>query len=203
MALLAVLGLLEVRRQMGAAPIVRGVIGAALIFSIGVVWLLAVALATFYRGAESAVTSATGGKLDEAAAQYERLCRINPDFKGQAELSIGTAMLSGGRQAEAIGYLNAATRDDPSLAPAHFNLGQAYLQKGRFAEAAAAFGRAAALDPYDGVAEEEEGVALFKEGRLDEAIGHEKAAARIQPSLDVARKDLQEFEAAKKSPGNH
>jgi len=202
LTLLAVLGLLEILRQVGASPIVRGIISAALIFSIGVAWLLAVALATFYRGAESAFTSAMAGRLDEAAAKYERLCRINPDFKGQAELSIGTAMLGGERQAEGIGYLNAATRDDPSLAPAHFNLGQAYLQQGRFAEAAAAFGRAAALDPYDGVAEEEEGVALFKEGHVEEAIGHEKAAARIQPTLDIARKDLQDFEAARNRVGN-
>jgi hypothetical protein len=203
LALLAVLGLLEVPRQAGASPVVRGIIRAALIFSIGAAWLLAVALSTFYRGAESAISSVFGGNIDEAAAQYERLCQINPDFKGQAELSIGTAMLSRGRQAEGIGYLNAATRDDPSLAPAHFNLGQAFLQQGRFAEAAAAFGRAAALDPYDGVAEEEEGVALFKEGRVAEAIGHEKAASRIQPALDTARKDLQDFEGAKNLAGDH
>jgi tetratricopeptide (TPR) repeat protein len=196
LALLAVLGLLEVPRLPGGSRVARGIVRAALIFSIAVAWLLAIALSTFYRGAEKGISTLLSGNVDEAVVQYERLCAVNPDFKGHAELMIGTTLLGKGRAAEGVRYLTAATRDDPALAPAHFNLGQAFLQQGRFADAADAFRRAAALDPYDGVAEANEGVALFREGHVAEAISHENIALRIQPTLEVASANLREFESA-------
>jgi hypothetical protein len=207
LALLAVLGFLALERgpeelaepaapASGIIPIARGAMRIALVYSIAAAWLLAVALSSFYRGAEKGMSILTGKGIEEGIAHYERLCRINPDFRSHAELMIGTVLLEKGRMAEGIGYLSSAVREDPGFAAAQFNLGEAQLSQGRLAEAASAFGKAAALDRFDGVAESELGVALFRQGRLAEAIEHEKAAVRIQPTLDSAHTNLTAFEEA-------
>jgi hypothetical protein len=207
LALLSVLGLLGLGQRPSSAAsspsfalAVRGAAGAALVYSVAVAWLLAVALGSFYRGAERGVAMLASGRLDEAITHYDRLCRINPDFRGRAELAIGTALLGQGRRQDGMAYLISATRDQPSLATAYFNLGGAYLDEGRFAESADSFRRAAGLDPYDGEAEAQLGVALFRLGRTQEAIDHEKAALRIEPTLEEARRDLEVLERAIGNP---
>ncbi len=90
---------------------------------------------------------------DEAIAHYDWLCRLNPDFRGRAELAIGTSLLGRGRRSEAIDHLSSATRREPSLATAYFNLGGAAMEEGSFAKSADSLQRAAALDPFDGEAE--------------------------------------------------
>ncbi len=197
LTLLAALGWLGAWRGSGAgpAPLVRGAVGCALAYSVGVTWLLALALSTFYRGAEQGMAILALGRIDDGIAHYERLCRINPDFRGRAALMIGTSLLGQGRQDEGIGYLKAAVRDEPGLAAAHFNLGQAYLDRRSFTESAASFRRAAELDPTDAEAQADLGVALFRLGLLGEAIEHERAALRIDPGLGAARQNLGAFEA--------
>ncbi len=204
LALLAVLGILGVEGARGRGsrvPILRATIYAAFGYSVAVAWLLAVALSSFYRGAEQGMAELNAGRIEEGIATYERVCHINPDFLGQAELVIGTALIAQGRPGEAIGYLGSAVHDHPAMAAAHFNLGEACLEAGRPAESADSFRRAAALDPYDGEAEAGLGVALFREGRSGEAIEHEKAAMRIDPTLVDAPANLRAFEAAV-SPSN-
>ena len=220
LALLAVLGLLGVERMMGGAadpggpglspvqeamsgspfaPAVRAAAAGALAYSVAVAWLLAAALCGFYRGADRGMAELFSGRIAEGVATYNRVCRINPDFRGSAEMIIGTALVSGGRRDEGVGYLQSAVRDNPSLEAAHVNLGRAYLEKGLFAEAAASLGQAAVIDPLDAEAEADLGVAVFREGRVGEAIEHERAAARIDPTLVAARANLQAFEAAAKA----
>ncbi len=207
LALLSVVGFLLLwRRPQGGAPTpiqgpaTRGAAGAALVYSVAVGWLLAVALGSFYRGAERGLAMLASGRLDEAIAHYDWLCRLNPDFRGRAELAIGTSLLGRGRRSEAIDHLSSATRREPSLATAYFNLGGAYMEEGSFAKSADSFRRAAALDPFDGEAEAQLGVALFRLGRTQEAIDHEKAALRIEPTLEVARNNLQVFEGVMGNP---
>jgi tetratricopeptide (TPR) repeat protein len=207
LALLALLGFLGLERTAGAAPdqtaaresplasALRLAVRCALAYSVIVGALLAVALCTFYRGAEKGIGILAAGRIEEGIAHYERLCRINPDFRGRAELAIGSALIGRGRQDEGIAFLSSATRDEPGLAAAHFNLGMAYLGKGRDREAASSFGQAALLDPFDAEAEADLGVAVFREGRVNEAIEHEKAAIRIEPGLAQARDNLRAFEA--------
>jgi hypothetical protein len=207
LALLAALGFLALERVSGIqaepvapvggiVPIARGALRVALVYSTAVAWLLAIALCSFYRGAEKGMSILKGEGIEEGIAHYERLCRINPDFRSHAELMIGIVLLEKGRAAQGISYLNAAVEEDPGFAAAHFDLGEAQLSQGHFAEAASAFGKAAALDRFDGVAESQLGIALFRQGRVAEAIDHEKAAVRIQPTLDSARANLAAFEAA-------
>jgi hypothetical protein len=203
LALLSLSGLLGLERSFDGglathappgSPILRAAILGALAYSVAVVWLLAVALGSFYRGAEQGVSDLNSGRIKEGIACYERLCRINPDFRGQAELLIGAALLARGRPGEAIGYLDTAVHEQPDLEAAHFNMGRALLDEGRLREAAESFRRAAALDPLDGEAEAGLGVALFRAGRTDEGIEHEKAAMRIDPTLEDARANLKAFE---------
>ncbi len=218
LALLASLGVMGLERTLGGAreagpapappaagsplaPVLRLAAYCVLAYSVAVAWLLALALGGFYRGAERGIAALNSGRIEDGAAICDRVCRINPDFRGQAELLIGTALLGQGRAGDGIAYLGAATRDQPGLAAAHFNLGRAYLEQGRFRESAASFGRAAALDPLDGEAEADLGFALFKEGRTPEAIEHERAALRIDPALARARTNLQAFESLERSAG--
>jgi hypothetical protein len=172
----------------------RGVMRAALAYSVAVGWLLAVALGMFYRGAEEGTRLLAEGKIDEASVVYGRVCLINPDFKGPAELAVGTALVNGGRAAEGEGFLVSAIKHAPLDGAAHYALGQALLAQGRLKEAEAAFGTATALDPLDAAAEADLGVAIYRQGRIREAIGHEKAALRIDPSLADARRILTALE---------
>jgi tetratricopeptide (TPR) repeat protein len=220
LALLALLGLLGLERMSAGvpdpgeaalspaqsaisgsalAPFLRAAVCCALAFSVVVGWLLALALASFYRGAEQGVALLGSGRISEAVAVYNRVCTINPDFRGQAELLIGTALVGSGRQEEGIRYLHSAVEDEPGLEAAHINLGRAYLEKGRFRDAADSFGQAAVLDPLDAEAEADLGVAVFREGRVGEAIEHERAALRIDPTLGEARVNLQALESAGES----
>ena len=219
LALLAALGLLGVERMLGGAadpgrtgpsplqaamsesafaPAVRAAAACALGYSVAVAWLLAAALCSFYRGADRGMAELFSGRIADGVAEYNRVCGINPDFRGRAEMIIGTALVSRARQDEGIAYLKSAVRDDPTLEAAHVNLGRAYLERGQFSEAAESLGLAAVIDPYDAEAEADLGVALFREGRLDEAIEHERAAERMDPTLGAARGNLHAFEAAAK-----
>jgi hypothetical protein len=211
LALLALLGFLGIERAIGApvsgaaprgarAPLVRVAVGSAVAYSVAMGWLLAVALSLFYRGAERGIALLNAGQVNEAVAVYEDVCRINPDFRGQAELAIGTTLLSRGQPAAAVGFLGSAARDRPGVAAAHFNLGKAYAELGRFRESGESFRRAAALDPADAEAQAELGDALFRQGRVPEAILSEEAALRIDPGLTLARSYLQVFDSAGQNP---
>jgi tetratricopeptide (TPR) repeat protein len=175
-------------------PLLRVVAVAAFAYSVAVGWLLAVALSAFYRGAENSLSLLNSGRIPEGVAACEKVCRINPDFRGTAELGIGSALLSSGRAKEAVGYLQSAVLDGPRTEAASFNLGRAYLETGSFREAAQALSRAAALDPLDAGAEALLGIACARQGRLEAAVDHLKAALRLDPSMDQVRGDLRALE---------
>ena len=174
--------------------LLRGAMQGAFVYSIAVAWLLAIALSAFYRGAEKGVALLVAGKVSEAVEAYDQVCRINPDFRGQAELGVGTALLGQGRVREAADYLRAAALDAPKAAPASLNLGRALLQLGRFREASESLARAVKLDPLDWEAEADLGVALARLGRLDEAAGHLRAALAIDGSQGQVRSNLRAIE---------
>jgi tetratricopeptide (TPR) repeat protein len=211
LALLAALGILGLEGALGAdpssalgvsvrgsvlAPALRTAVYGALAYSVAGGWLLAVALSGFYRGAEQGTADLASGRLREGLSAYERVCAINPDFRGTAEMLVGTTLLAQGRAAEGIGFLVAAARDHPDLPAAHLNLGRALLELGRLKQSEDSLRRAAALDPLDGEAEAYLGVVLFRQGRLADAIDRERAALRIDPDLDAAKANLQAFGSA-------
>jgi Flp pilus assembly protein TadD len=197
LALLCVVGLLGLERKGAGAPLLlRMAACGALGYSVAMGWLLAIALGSFYRGAEQGMALLNSGRVEEGIAAYDRVYRINPDFRGRGELAIGTVLVGRGKPAEGRAYLESAARDEPSLAAAHFNLAHAYLAEGRLRESADSFRRAAALDPFDGEAEADLGVVLFRMGLVGEAIDHENAALRIEPTQADARGNLKAFESA-------
>jgi Flp pilus assembly protein TadD len=183
------------------AQALRLAVCGALAFSVASGWLLAIALSGFYRGAEQGVAALNAGRTGEAIAVLERVCGINPDFRGRAEMLVGTALLGQGRASEGAVFLSAAARDQPDLEAAHLNLGRALLEQGRLRESEDSLWRAAALDPLDSEAEAYLGVALFRDGRTAEAIEREKAALAINPDLGEARDNLRTFESPESSAG--
>ncbi len=199
-ALLSAVGVMAVEDpecgSIGGLPVLRFSVRAAVVYSIAVAWLLAVALAGFYRNAQGGLALLSSGHGDQAAAAYDEACRMNPDFKGQADLSLGADLLSRGRVAEAESRLRRAVIESPMIGAAHFNLGQAFLAESRFREAADAFSKAVSVDPKDAEAEANLGVALFRLGDTAGAAAHERAALRLQPSLESARGNLRAIEAA-------
>jgi hypothetical protein len=221
LAILSLLGCLGLERMLGGAadpgraglrpvqsamatsplaPVFRAAAFCALAYSVAVPWLLAVALSGFYRGADLGMAELFSGRIAEGVAVYNRVCRINPDFRGRAEMLIGSALVARGRPGEGITYLKSAVRDEPGLEAAHVNLGRAYMGQGLFGPAAESFGMAAVLDPLDAEAEADLGVVLFRQGRVAEAIEHERAAARIDPTLVEARDNLKAFQSGPKPP---
>lgn len=210
LALLSCIGCLGLERESrgagrgvgaGLSRLLRAAVYAAFAYSVVVSWLLALALGAFYRGAERGLAALNAGRIEEGIAVCDGVCRINPDFRAQAELFIGNACLGRGRTGEGIAYLGASVRDGPSVEAAHFNLGRAYMEIGRFNESAESFRKAAALDPNDSEAEAELGVALFRLGRVAEAIAHEEAALRIDPTLAAARTNLEAIKASENHKG--
>lgn len=175
-------------------PLLRAVAVAAFAYSVAVGWLLALALSAFYRGAEEGVSLLNSGRIQEGIALYEKVCRIDPDFQGTAELGIGSALLSSGRAKEAVGYLQSAVLDGPKTEAASFYLGRAYMETGNFREAAKALDRASSLDPLDAEAEAYLGISLARMGRLEAAVAHLKAALRIDSSMDQVRGNLRALE---------
>jgi hypothetical protein len=179
-----------------SAPVIRVAMLAALLYSVAVSWLLAYALSGFYRGAERGFALLGEGRVDAGIVALDKVSKINPDFRGQAELAVGTALLSKNRTVQAVGYLELAAQDEPGVATAHFNLGKALLALGKYRESAEAFRTAAALDPTDAEAEADLGLTLSRAGKPKEGIEHLKAALRIDPTLEQVRKNLQVLEWA-------
>jgi Flp pilus assembly protein TadD len=203
LALLAVVGFFAVEASVGPSPqapaaefsrALAPVLRAALLYSVAVSWLLAVALSTFYRGAEEGIRLLTTGNIEQAAAVLGRMCRINPDYAASAELEIGAAYIDRGQPARAEAFLRPAVSANPGLGAARYALGQALLAEGRFQAAADSFRMATRLDPGDGAAEADLGVALFRLGRVAEAIDHERAALALDPTLADARRNLRVLE---------
>ncbi|HEY1791453.1 MAG TPA: tetratricopeptide repeat protein [Opitutaceae bacterium] len=147
LALLAVAGFWRLAGP--AAGAVRWPVRALFAFSVANAWLLAAALCGFYRGAEDGARLLAQGRLAEAEGAYARVCGIDPDFRGQADMALGVASLSKGFVPKAAAYLVRAAAEEPRLEAAQYNLGIAYLYEGRRADAAKALGRALAIDPSD------------------------------------------------------
>jgi tetratricopeptide (TPR) repeat protein len=179
----------------GAARALAPVLRAALLYSVAVSWLLAAALSMFYRGAEEGTHLLNTGNIDQGAAILARMCRIDPDYAGSAELTVGSAYLRRGQPERAEVVLRAAVANSPGLGAAHYALGQALLTEGQFEAAADSLRVALRLDPGDAAAEANLGVALFRLGRIPEAIEHERAALDLDPSLADARNNLRVLES--------
>jgi tetratricopeptide (TPR) repeat protein len=208
LVLLALVGFLGIEAastagRMPLGPLVAPILRVALAYSAVVAWLLAIALSSFYQGAERGTQMIEHGQIDDATTVFASVARVNPDFRGTADLSVGIGLLKSGptRLAEATERLRAAAAEVPGDEQAHYALGQALLARGDVKGAAECFKRALEIAPRDGEAEANLGYAYFRDGRTAEAIEHLKAGLNIDPSLDMARVLLNQLESTRsKSP---
>jgi len=121
------------------------------------------------------------GRLDEAAAHYEKALQIRPD-DGMSLLYIGVVRFYQGRVPEAIEYAQAAIRSQPDAPKAHNLLGMALAKQNRNEAALDEVRRAAELAPKDADIRNDLGLALARLGRIPEAIDEFHEAVQLNPN---------------------
>jgi tetratricopeptide (TPR) repeat protein len=121
------------------------------------------------------------GRLDEAAAHYEKALQIRPDDY-MSLLYMGVVRFYQGREPEAIEYAQAAIRSQPDAPKAHNLLGMALAKQNRNEAALDEVRRAAELAPKDADIRNDLGLALARLGRIPEAIDEFHEAVRLNPN---------------------
>ena len=134
------------------------------------------------------------GRIDEAAAQFERTLEIDPKV-AEAYYDLGLVSAEKGQLDEAIGLNRKALQIDPGYYAAHNNLGLALLGKGQIDEAMAEYTKALQSNPGDAEAHNNLGVALARKGRFDEAMAEMREAIRLKPDYVNAQRNLAKLEA--------
>jgi len=129
------------------------------------------------------------GRLDEAAAHFEKALQIKPDDY-LALLYMGVARFHQGRVPEAIEYAQAAIRSRANSAKAHDLLGMALARQNHNEAALDEERRAAELAPEDADIRNNLGLALARLGRMPEAIDQFHEALRLNPSSAWAHANL-------------
>jgi len=150
------------------------------------------------------------GRLDEAAAHFEKALQIRPD-DGMSLLYMGVVRFYQGRAPEAIEYAQAAIRSQADAPKAHNLLGMALAKQNRNEAALDEVRRAVELAPKDADIRNDLGLALARLGRIPEAIDQFHEALRLNPNNAAAahanlgwallasgkpRESIPEFEAA-------
>lgn len=143
------------------------------------------------------------GRLEEAAADYERALALKPDYV-EALSNLGNLRLAQHRADEAIACHKRALAHNPDYAEAQMNLGNALRAQGRLGEAIARYERAVALRPDYADALSNLGNALRESGDLDRAIAAYERALAGNPdfvealaNLGSALQEAGQVEAAK------
>jgi Tfp pilus assembly protein PilF len=149
------------------------------------------------------------GRYDEAAAHFEKVLQIRPDFY-DGLLNMGIMRFKQGRLLEAIEYCQAAIRSQPDAPKAHVQLAHARWKQNRDEAALEEMRRALQLAPKDADIQADFGLALELVGRIPEAIEQLHEALRLNPNnaeahnnlglallaSSNARESIPEFEAA-------
>jgi tetratricopeptide (TPR) repeat protein len=149
------------------------------------------------------------GRYDEAAAHFEKILQIHPDFY-DGLLNMGIMRFKQGRLLEAIEYCQAAIRSQPDAPKAHVQLAHALWKQNRDEAALEEMRRALQLAPKDADIRADFGLALELVGRIPEAIEQLHEALRLNPNnaeahnnlglallaSSNARESIPEFEAA-------
>ncbi len=155
----------------------------------------------------------TGLKRDEqAATDYKRALAVKPDLY-EAELNLGMLYLRDSQPAEAIPFLEAASKQKPDqprpkhyLAEAQLGLGQSLQHDGKLDDALPHYRQAATLDPKLTSYLEELAIAFSKANRPKDAMnllnefpddpGAREELGRLDLTLNQPADAVQEFEAA-------
>ena len=129
------------------------------------------------------------GRLDEAAAHYERVLVEVPDDP-DALHGAGVVLQESGATDRAIALLRRAAEGSPDDPSVQHNLAAALGQGGLLSEAIERYRRAIALKPNYALAWKNLAVALHGQARLEEAIEAYQRAIALDPSLRGAHSNL-------------
>ena len=129
------------------------------------------------------------GRLDEAAAHYEKALQMKPDDY-MSLLYLGVARFYQGRVPEAIYYAQAAIRSQADSPKAHNLLGMALAKQNHNEAALEELRRAVELAPKDADIRNDLGLALAQLGRIPEAINEFHEAVRLDPNNAAAHANL-------------
>ena len=129
------------------------------------------------------------GRIDEAAAHYERALAFKADYV-EALSNLGNLRLMQGRGEEAVGLHKRALAHNPDHAEGQMNLGNALRELGKPGEAVTRYERAIALRPDYAQALSNLGNALHDLGKLSEARASYERALALHPEFAEACANL-------------
>jgi len=129
-------------------------------------------------------------KMKEAAAEFEAVLRIEPDFDPGIFYLLGAARYDAGDYEEAIAALESGLRRKPEDLDMLKILARLQLQTNRDDAAAAALQLIIAADPSDAAARAELAVLYHKKDEIEKAAALYKESLDIDPENFIARYNL-------------
>jgi protein O-GlcNAc transferase len=129
------------------------------------------------------------GKLQEAAASYERALLNKPNHVG-ALFNLGLVLQMQGKLAEAVACYRRALNHKPDYAEAHGNLGNTLQAQGKLEEAVASYRRALHYRPDYAEMHSNLGNVLMAEGKYEEAAASHRSAIAYKPDYAEAHNNL-------------
>ncbi len=137
------------------------------------------------RALHLAVAHHGAGRLDQAAAAYQRILKAEPE-NAQALHLLGVVHHQQGDNEIALEMISRALALDPDYADAHGNMGHVLSALGRHADALAHFTTATVLEPTLAEAHNNLGQGLQQAGRIDDAIDSYSMATTLNPGFAEA-----------------
>ena len=129
------------------------------------------------------------GKLDEAAACFEKTLRIKPDY-ADALNNMGLVAAFRGKADKAEYYYLKTLSVKPDNEKVHNNLANLLADQGKLKEAVYHYREALKINPNDADVHNNLGMALARQNQLEAAFGSFKEALRINPGHIEARKHM-------------
>ncbi len=135
--------------------------------------------------------------FDRAARAFARRVELAPN-NADAHRRLGTALLRGDRDDDALAEFMAALSIEPRSAEAYAAVAQIHLRAGRYAEAADASTRALEIDSALKEAHYALGTALMRLGRIEEGTGHIEEFRRLQAEAAISERRTYQLERLKR-----
>ena len=129
------------------------------------------------------------GDAEGAVATAQMVVAFAPS-DARANYSLGMALVSARRSADARAVLRKAVEEDPAFADAWINLGVVEKETGDFDAAEESYTRALALQPEDSIAHNNFGNLLLARGDISGALAKYRHAVDLDPSYIDAKVNL-------------
>ncbi|MBF0562350.1 MAG: tetratricopeptide repeat protein [Alphaproteobacteria bacterium] len=136
-----------------------------------------------------AIAHHQAGRLDEAAAGYEKALFLKPDFPAALN-NLGHVFQMQGRLEDAVARYEMALRIEPGIPGTLINIGNVLKMQGNLDGAISRYEQALRITPDYLDAINNLGIAFKEQGRLDDAIVRYEQALRIKPDYPEALNNL-------------